>query len=113
MKTQMKIFKVLSVYNQIVDAYDDGEVISIHRTLRLATHGIVGGGKGFEIELSDEDALKHFKKGGYVLADTDVSQNKYTGLKDYTVKRIVPLEKSAAIHGWNSKAPWEYQDDGF
>lgn len=113
MNSQMKIFKVLGISDQIVVAYDDGEVISIHRTLRLATYGKVGGGKEFEVELSDEDALKHFKKGDYVLAQISVSKSRDISLKHYFVSKIFPLEKKVGIHDWHMKAPWDYLDDVF
>ncbi len=107
----MKLFKILKVNKLLVDAYDDGEVVSIHRYLKLATYGSYNGGKEFTILLSGEDAMKHFKNGGYVLADITI--HKFRGYKDYTVNKIVPLEKSAAIDCSQDKAPWEYSDDDF
>lgn len=110
---KQKLFKVLDVRNQIVDVYDDGEVIEIYRYLKLATYGLFRGGIKFEVKLDGEDALKNFIKDGFVMADIHVCKNKFTGLNDYTVKSIVPLEQTAVIHGEYTKLPWEYIDDDF
>ena len=109
----MKIFKIIKANRQIVEAYNDGEVISIHRYLTLATCGSYKGGNEFTVLLSGEDALKHFKQDGYVLADITVGKVKFRGFKTYTANKIVPLEKSAAVHCYQIKAPWEYTDNEF
>ena len=109
----MKIFKIIKANRQIVEAYDDGEVISIHRYLTLATCGSYKGGNEFTVLLSDEDALKHFKQGGFVMADITAGKETFRGLKTYTVNKIVPLEKSAVVNCSQGKAPWEYSDDNF
>lgn len=105
------LFKIMAVHPQIVSAYNDGEVISIHRYLTLATHGFCHGGKEFEIRLENNDALKHYEEGGYLMAEINSFIDKSTGMNEYKANRIVPLEKGVVINDYLLKPCWD--DDRF